>query len=166
MESQTTTATEGHLFKELGDNAQNWSHFIGTDGWTLKIQTTNAQELYNHYQYFKNDQILVIDFRNKKSFESWHITGSINVPIDELWVSELINFNEERFIKKYWETKHHQSSFEKRKRAMVILIPFESPCDSLISQIPVLFNKSKLEKLGDHIITRDYVSLRNAILFK
>lgn len=35
----------------------------GNDGCTLKIQTTNAQELYNHYQYFKNDQILVIDFR-------------------------------------------------------------------------------------------------------
>ena len=65
MESQTTTAHETHLFKALGENAQIWSHFIGTDGWTLKIQTTNAQELYNHYQYFKNEQILVIDFRNK-----------------------------------------------------------------------------------------------------
>lgn len=166
MESHTTTASEAHLFKVLGSESQKWSHFIGTDGWTLKIQTTNAQELYNHYQYFKNDQILVIDFRNKKAFESWHLNGSINVPYDELKVSELINFNEEKFIKKYWTSKHHQLAFKKRKRAMVILIPFENPCDNLISQIPILFNKSKLEKLGDHTITQDYVSLRNSILFK
>jgi Dual specificity phosphatase, catalytic domain len=138
---------------------------VGTDGCTLKIQTTNAQELYNHYQYFKNDQMLVLDFRSKKDFENWHLTGSINVPSDELRVSDLINFAEEKFIKKYWHTKHHQLVFKKRKRAMVIIIPFENPCDSLISQIPILFNKSKLEKLGDHTITQDFVSLRNSILF-
>ena len=100
-----------------------------------------------------------------KEFQTWHLRGSINVPSDELLVSELINFDEEKFIAKYWDTKHHQHAFKKRKRAMVILIPFDSPCDTLISQIPILFNKSKLEKLSDHTITQDYVSLRNAILF-
>jgi hypothetical protein len=64
MESQTTSH-ETHLYNNLIDNAQIWRNFIGTDGWTLKIQTTNAQEIYNHYQNYETEQVLVIDFRSK-----------------------------------------------------------------------------------------------------
>jgi len=112
--------------KILAKTAKRCAQFISTDTPLnkLKIQTTNAQEIYNHYQVFNNSQILILDFRNKESFEHCNFIGSINVPSDELSLSYLLQFDPVKFSAKFCRTKEQIKKFKLRKRCLVILIAF------------------------------------------
>ena len=67
----------------------------------LKVQTTNIQEIYNHYQHYSNDLILVLDFRSKKLYENCHIIDSINIPLDGSKITDFILFKEANFLKQF-----------------------------------------------------------------
>ena len=67
----------------------------------MKLQTTNIQEIYNHYQHFDSEQLLVIDFRCKDSYNSSHIVDSINIPLDRFKITHFTNFNEPCILNNY-----------------------------------------------------------------
>lgn len=85
-------------------------------GSCLKVQTTNIQEIYNHYQHFDSDHLLILDFRSKTDYEKYHIVDSISVPYEDLEIAELLEFDEARFTKKYCQTQALKDKFKKRKR--------------------------------------------------
>jgi hypothetical protein len=82
METINSQSNLGDILKnKLKNTAARCAKFIGSDE-PLKIQTTNAQEVYNHYQVFKSEEILILDFRSQKAFEDCHFLESINIPYD------------------------------------------------------------------------------------
>lgn len=125
MEQNNPTTDVSKVHRLLSAHASKCAKFIGLDS-PLKIQTTNAQQLFNHYQSDFRDHILVLDFRTQKEFEKYHISGSLNVPLDVCSPSDFITFSEASFLNKYCHNKHQLSSFKLRKRSFVILIPFET----------------------------------------
>jgi rhodanese-related sulfurtransferase len=138
---------------------------LGIDS-PLKIQTTNAQGIYNLYQVFGADQILIIDFRSQAAFENSHFVGSINVPHESYAMSDFLNFNETEFMKKYCVTKEQKQMFKHRKRCLVILIAFELDCDNLVKNLPALFDKKTFKNVRNSVDAQDAISLRNAVLMQ
>lgn len=132
----------------------------------LKIQTTNAQEIFNHLQFFKNNQFLIVDFRSKDAFDNCHIKDSINVPIEECAPDDLVEFDEHLFINKYCLTKESKCLFKGRKRALVILIAFDEDSPGLISGFPKMFDEANGVDGHQLAPSCDRISLMNAILFQ
>lgn len=82
MEQINSSSTQEEILKEkLRNTAARCAKHIGFDA-PMKIQTTNAQEVYNHYQVFEAEQILILDFRSREAFEKCHYVDSISVPHD------------------------------------------------------------------------------------
>lgn len=135
------------------------AEFIGSA--PLKIQTTNAQEIYNNLQYFKPSELVVFDFRSKAAFESCHIRDSISIPLDSCAPSDIIKFDEKKFIECF-VPKPSVAAFKGRKRCLVIMIPFEDPSLNLLSNLPKLFESSENFEVE---LCEDEIALRNSILF-
>lgn len=163
MEQTIPSSKNSDIRQTLSTSASKCAKYIGFDA-PLKIQTTNAQELYNHYQFFDRDQIIVLDFRCQKAFEKCHIVGSINVPTEACTPSDFLNFSETKFSKAYWAAKDQKARFKLRKRWLVILIPFEQESSDPMTQAPLLFDELKLAQAKKGELTQDSLSLRNAIL--
>jgi len=138
-------------------DSKSWIKFMGDN--SLKVQTTNIQEIYNHYQHFDNEQLLVVDFRSKAAFQKYHIVDSINIPLDEVEISKLISFDESEFIESYCNTKSSKTKFRQRKRCLILLICFEH-------RIPEIFNYAQFDIENASTITEDHISYRNSIIFQ
>jgi protein-tyrosine phosphatase len=166
METINSQSNLGDILKnKLKNTASRCLKFIGSDK-PLKIQTTNAQEVYNHYQVFKSEEILILDFRSKEAYEDCHFLESINIPHDAWSLNDFLSFSEKEFSNKYWLTKDHKDRFKLRKRSMVIFITFEQDCEKLIPQLPFIFDKKKIRDVKDANNFQDVASLRNAILMQ
>lgn len=88
--------------------------YIGTDPYTFK--TTNAQEIYNHYQMFP--KILVFDLRSSQRFNKCHLKGSINFPVDSFSSQDFVNWENEDVVNKYLNSEEDRIAFKGRKRSM------------------------------------------------
>ena len=164
MEKNNTFSHKISSLKSLSKTATKCSQFMGTES-LLKIQTTNAQELYNYYQTFNHSQILVLDFRSKNKFEICHFIGSINIPSDFFSLSDFLSFKESNFIRKYCVSKEQKDKFKRRKRWLVVMIAFSFNWDTLIPLIPDLFTcKNSILKSATY--AEDRLPLRNALLMQ
>lgn len=132
----------------------------------LKIQTTNAQEIFNHLQFFDGHQFLIIDFRTRESFENYHVKDSLNVPLEECTAEELISLDENTFINKFCLTKHHKTLFKARRRALIVLIPFDGASANLLLDLPSLFHHGSNVDSHQSVSSLDHASLKNAILMQ
>lgn len=151
MNSETETKTSCQCNTFLGEAS-------------LKIQLTNGQELYNHLQYFDNSKLLVIDFRSRVNFNNYHIKGSLNVPLEECTIDELVKFDESAFIAKYCLSKSHKTIFKARRRAMVILVAFEEAADQMLNNLPSLFIHGKEVNCNKSLTDYNQIALKNAVL--
>jgi cyanophycinase-like exopeptidase len=101
MEQINSSSHQEEILQEkLRNTAARCAKFIGSDV-PIKIQTTNAQEVYNHYQVFDAEQILILDFRSRKAFEKCHFVDSISVPHDVCALTDFLSFKEQEFSNKY-----------------------------------------------------------------
>jgi len=135
-------------------------------GEPVKIQTTNGQEVYNHMQFFDDSQWLVIDFRSEECYSYYHLRNSINVPLDQLTLEEIVSFDESKFVSKYIHDKHQKMIFKARKRSMIILIPFEEESVNLLLDLPSLLRGGVISEDHRTFTYNDQASLVNTVFFK
>lgn len=96
--------------------------YIGTE--PLTIKTTNAQEIYNHFQMFP--KILVFDLRSTKRYKNCHLKCSVNFPVDVFRDRNFINFDPADIIENHLELKVDKEAFKARKRSMCFIIAHQT----------------------------------------
>ena len=122
--------------------------------------------IYNNFQYFVKNEMVIFDFRSRDAFQDCHIKNSINIPLESWTPYDFINFNESKFAQSFCQDKLSSFLFKGRRRSLVILIPSENSSCDLISNIPKLFESSKSDENSSIEFSEDEASLRNALLFK
>ena len=90
--------------------------FLGSEPMTIK--TTNAQEIYNHYQMYP--KILVFDLRDSSRYGECHLKCSVSMPINVYTSDHFINFKP-KVIQDEFELKVDQEGFKHRKRSMCFI---------------------------------------------
>ncbi|CAI2369367.1 unnamed protein product [Moneuplotes crassus] len=137
---------------------------------SVKLQTANAQELYNYFQVYGNtlyfkQQILILDFRPSDQFELCHLVSSINIPLEKCLDSDFTSFKESRFLTKFCHSEKQKERFKKRKRLLVFMVVCNKNCDQLLeinSSLLAAKNKGR-KSLGKK---NDLKALKNAIMMQ
>jgi hypothetical protein len=99
------------------ESYQSEVEFIGLE--PLAIKTTNAQELYNHYQMYPS--ILVFDLRDSSRYQDCHLKCSVNMPINTFTSDNFINFNPNHIQKEVLDLEVDKAAFKNRKRSMCFI---------------------------------------------
>ena len=142
--------------KSITEKAEEWMKST-----PLRFSIISHLDFYNYTQNYSKDQILVIDFRQKEMYTKVHLPRSISIPTETSSFSDFIDFNEKEFIIKHSLSTQQKLKLKRRKRNIVILIPFhENPVDSSI--FPTIFKNS--DEI-DHSEDSELKSLRNCLLF-
>ncbi|CAI2369738.1 unnamed protein product [Moneuplotes crassus] len=161
MEKEGSTKLTSETF--VANISASCAKVMGKD-MKVKLQTTNAQELYNHFQVFKS-QILIMDFRPKEQFEQSHLVGSINIPSDKVKEADFTNFDEDSFLEKFCTSETEKERIRRRKRLLVVLIAFDRNCDQLLSLNSSVFT-SKFKRRLSSDSSEGLQPLKNAIMMQ
>lgn len=142
------------------EDIQSEVDFIGVEPITIK--TTNAQEIYNHYQMFP--KILVFDLRSGKLYNNSHLKCSVNFPVDKFRDSDFINFDPDKIYNDHLELKVDKAAFKGRKRSMWFIVAHQKWTSKIFEFLPYLFDVEKFSELKTLFSSEDILATRNSIL--
>lgn len=134
--------------------------FIGLEPFTVK--TTNAMELYNHYQMYP--KIIVFDLRDSSRYKESHLKCSVNFPINVFKTDNFINFNPEWIEKEHLELDVDKLAFKNRKRSVCFIVAHSTGRSKIFDYVPDLFDREKFDLLKTMFSAEDILATRNSFL--
>lgn len=102
----------------MNGNSYDFSELFN-DKFFKSINFIDETKIFNELQ--NNKKILIFDFRPKSLFKQNHLENSINLPIDEIEVESLNEFDDQS-LTKYTEDNVCKSLIYKYKRLFIVII--------------------------------------------